>query len=182
MENLIVWLTRAVIFGSVIMYGAIGETLTEKAGNLNLGTPGIMCIGAAFGFSGAYLYQNSTEDPSAVLIIVIGLVCAFAASFLAGALYSLLTTTLRVNQNITGLTLTIFGVGLSKFVGTFIIPEGSTSTKADFANEVFSFKIFGALSKGFGQVFFSYGFMMYLVILIAIAATLFLNKIGRAHV
>lgn len=176
MENLIVWLTRTVIFGSVIMYGAIGETLTEKAGNLNLGTPGIMCIGAAFGFSGAYLYQTNTDNPNAVVIIIIGLGCAFLASFIAGVLYSLLTTTLRVNQNITGLTLTIFGVGLSKFVGTFIIPEGSTSTKADFANEVFSFKIFGALSKGFGQVFFSYGFMMYLVIIIAIAATLFLNK------
>ena len=92
MENLIVWLTRTVIFGSVIMYGAIGETITQKSGNLNLGTPGVMCIGAAFGFSGAYLYQTNVENPNAVLIILIGLACAFFSSFLAGALFSLLTT------------------------------------------------------------------------------------------
>lgn len=176
MEALIVWITRAVVFGSVIMYGAIGETLTEKAGNLNLGTPGIMCIGAAFGFAGAYSYENSVASPSAVLIIIIALLCGFLSSALAGALYSLLTTTLRVNQNITGLTLTIFGVGLAKFFGTFILPEGSTSTKAEFANGVFSYKIFGGLAKGVGKVFFSYGFMMYLVIIIAVICAIIFNK------
>lgn len=176
MDNFIVWITRAVIFGSVIMYGAIGETITEKAGNLNLGTPGTMCIGAAFGFAGAYAYEINSDDPKAALVIVIALVCGFFASFLAGALYSFLTATLRVNQNITGLTLTIFGVGLAKFFGTFIIPEGTTATKAIFSNEVFSYKIFGFLDKGIGEIFFSYGFMMYLVIILAVLCTLFLNK------
>lgn len=174
--TLIGWITRAVVFGSVIMYGAIGETLTEKAGNLNLGTPGIMCIGAAFSFAGAYVYETNTADPSAVLVIIIALLCGFFASFLAGALYSLLTTTLRVNQNITGLTLTIFGVGLSKFFGTFIIPAGSTSTKAAFSNLVFSHNIFGPLNNGVGKIFFSYGFMMYLVIVLAVLCSLFLKR------
>ena len=174
--TLIDWITRAIIFGSVIMYGAIGETLTEKAGNLNLGTPGIMCIGAAFSFAGAYIYETKASSPNAVLIIIIALLCAFVSSFLAGALYSLLTTTLRVNQNITGLTLTIFGVGLAKFFGTFILPAGSTSSKAEFSNTVFSHQLFGGLNNGVGRIFFSYGFMMYAVIIIAILCSVFLKK------
>lgn len=173
---MIVWITRAIIFGSVIMFGALGETLTEKAGNLNLGTPGIMCIGASFGFAGAYLYENSTENPNAILVIISALLSGYLASFLAGLLYSFLTTTLRVNQNITGLTLTIFGVGLAKFVGAFIIPVGVTSTKAVFSNSVFSYQIFGFLNKGVGQILFSYGFMMYLVLIIAVVCAVFLTK------
>ncbi len=177
MSNIIAWITRAVIFGSVIMYGAIGETLTEKAGNLNLGTPGTMCIGGAFGFAGAYLYETNVADPNAAMVIIIAILCGFLSSFLAGALYSLLTATLRVNQNITGLTLTIFGVGLAKFFGTYIIPTGSVSTKAEFTNKIFATKIpFLSELGSFGEIFFSYGFMMYLVIVIAVICQIFLNR------
>ena len=59
MATLIGWIVRAVVFGTIVMYGAMGEILTEKAGHLNLGTPGIMCIGGAFGFAGAYAYENA---------------------------------------------------------------------------------------------------------------------------
>ena len=52
MATLIGWIVHAVVFGTIVMYGAMGEILTEKAGHLNLGTPGIMCIGGAFGFAG----------------------------------------------------------------------------------------------------------------------------------
>ena len=52
MATLIGWIVRAVVFGTIVMYGAMGEILTEKAGHLNLGTPGIMCIGGGFGFAG----------------------------------------------------------------------------------------------------------------------------------
>ena len=61
MANLISWINIAVVFGSIVLFGAVGETLTEKAGNLNLGTPGIMCMGGAFGFVGAYLYETSVD-------------------------------------------------------------------------------------------------------------------------
>lgn len=177
MDNIIVWITRAIVFGSVVMFGAIGETLTEKSGNLNLGTPGIMCIGGAFGFVGAYLYETNVASPNAIICIIIALACGFLASFLAGGIYSVLTTTLRANQNITGLTLTIFGVGLSKFFGTYVIPEGAVSTKADFANKVFSAKIPVLSGLGaFGEIFFSYGFMMYLSIFAAIIVAIFLSK------
>lgn len=178
MANLITWIITAVIFGSIVLYGAIGETLTEKAGNLNLGTPGIMCIGGAFGFVGAYKYETSVSSPNAALCIIIALGLAFLASMFGGLIYCFLTTTLHANQNVTGLTLTIFGVGLAKFLGTYVIPKGAISTKATFAYKIFSKRIpFVSTNLGkIGEIFFSYGFMMYLALIIAVIATLFLAK------
>lgn len=175
-NGLIAWITSAIVYGSVIMYGALGETLTEKAGNLNLGTPGIMAIGAGFGFAGAFVYETHAANPNPALIIIIALACGFFSAFLAGALYSLFTISFRVNQNITGLTLTIFGVGLAKFFGTFVIPAGATSTRTAFGNKVFTYKIFGFADEGFLKIFFDYGFMTYVVIILAILMTVVLNK------
>ena len=135
MANLISWINIAVVFGSIVLFGAVGETLTEKAGNLNLGTPGIMCMGGAFGFVGAYIYETSVGNPNAFMCILVALGTAFIVSALGGLIYSFLTTTLHANQNVTGLTLTIFGVGLGKFFGTYVIPKGAVSTKADFATK-----------------------------------------------
>jgi len=175
--NLLKWLNRSVVFGTVVMYGALGETVTEKSGNINLGTPGVMCIGGAFGFAGAYAYENAAENPVAIISILIALLCAFTASALAGALFCFLTTTLRANQNVTGLALTIFGSGLARFFGMFIIPTGTTTVKAVFANDVFS-KTLPIVRNGgtLITVFFNYGFMMYLAIVIAILMSFFLNK------
>lgn len=85
MATLIGWIVRAVVFGTIVMYGAMGEILTEKAGHLNLGTPGIMCIGGAFGFAGAYAYENAVADPNAFLCAIIAVGVAFIAGAIAGA-------------------------------------------------------------------------------------------------
>lgn len=45
MSNLIAWIIRAIPFGTIIMFGSMGEITTEKSGNLNLGVPGIMYLG-----------------------------------------------------------------------------------------------------------------------------------------
>lgn len=177
MSTFIGWIVRAIVFGSIVMYGAIGEILTEKAGHLNLGTPGVMCIGGAFGFAGAYAYENSTADPNALVCVLVGLSVAFLAAALAGGLYALLTVSALVNQNIVGLTLTIFGVGIGKFFGTYVIPEGAVSTKALFSNKVFTAKI-PLLSElpVVGELLFSYGFMIYLALVVAVAVHLFLTR------
>lgn len=180
--NVLAWIVRAVVFGSVVLYGALGELLTEKSGNLNLGTPGLVCIGGAFGFAGSYAYESACKaagvSPQAFLCIVIALGSGFLAAVAGGALYCFLTTTLKANQNVTGLTLTIFGVGFAKFFGSYAIPKGAVSTKADFTNKIFSAKIPFLSDKlgWFGEIFFSYGFMMYLAIAIAIIMHLFLKK------
>ena len=55
-SSLIAWIMRAIPFGTIIMYGALGETVTEKSGNLNLGVPGIMYLGGFAGFASAWAY------------------------------------------------------------------------------------------------------------------------------
>lgn len=175
MAMIVGWIVMSVSFGTVILFGAVGETITEKVGNLNLGTPGIMCMGGAFGFAGTCLYETHVDKPNVVVCIAIGLLSAFIMGMVGGLIFSFLTTTLRVNQNVVGLTLTIFGVGLSKFVAQFVLPKDGIVTKVEFANKVFSKRIPIHLGP-IGDLFFSYGFMVYLAIIIAIVATYFLNK------
>lgn len=181
LSTVLSWIVRAILFGAVIMYGSLGETLTEKSGNMNLGTPGIMCIGGAFGFGCTYLYEMNTENPNPVLTIAIALFCAFFFSALAGVLFCFLTTTLRANQNVTGLAMTIFGTGLAKFFGTFIIPEGVVTVKATYANSLFCKTIpldFGeSTAAQIAEAFLcSHGFMLYLAIIIAVVMAFFLKK------
>ena len=181
LSTILSWITRAILFGVVIMFGAMGETLTEKSGNMNLGTPGIMCIGGAFGFGCTYLYEMNTDTPNAFLSIFIAVFCAFFFSFLAGLLFCLLTTTLRANQNVTGLAMTIFGSGLAKFFGMFIIPEGVVTVKATFANSLFSKRMpidfgTGKVATIIEDVFFGHGFMLYVAIAIAIVLAIFLKR------
>ena len=181
LNTVLAWITRAILFGMVIMFGAMGETLTEKSGNMNLGTPGIMCIGGAFGFGCTYLYEMHTDTPSAFWSILIALVCAFFFSAMAGLMFCVLTTTLRANQNVTGLALTIFGTGLAKFFGTFIIPSGVVTVKAVFANSLFSRRIpidlgDSTFAQIVEEVLFGHGFMLYVALVIAIAMAIFLKK------
>ncbi|MGM9652751.1 MAG: ABC transporter permease [Eubacteriales bacterium] len=176
MSSIIAWISRTVMFGTIIMYGSLGETVTEKSGNLNLGVPGIMYLGAFGGFASAYYYSTLTENPSELLCILIALVCAFAAAMFGGLIFSFLTITLRANQNVTGLALTTFGMGIANFFGVFVL-SGSVSVKAEFAFTAFSRKI-PVLSEipVVGDLFFSYGFLAYAAILLAVVLHFFLNR------
>ncbi len=178
MNTIISWFTRGAMFGAIIMYGALGETLTQKSGNMNLGTPGTMCVGGACGFVGAYSYELYSADPKAWICVLIAIGGALAGGFLCGLLFSLLTVTLKANQNVTGLALTIFGSGLARFLGAYVIPDGTTTVKAAVTNKAFS-SVFlpGAKSTGyFGQLFLSYGFMLYVAIIIALAMFFYFKK------
>lgn len=113
------FLPRAVIQGMPLLFGSTGEILTEKSGNLNLGIPGIMFVGAIAGTTGAFLYEKSVGagQMNAFLAVFIPLMSCLVGSFLMGLLYCFLTVTLRANQNVTGLSMTIFGTGLANFLG-----------------------------------------------------------------
>ena len=176
MSSLIAWILRAIPFGTIIMYGALGEIVTEKSGNLNLGVPGIMYLGGFAGFASAYYYENLTENPSAVVCVILALVCAILASTLGGLIYAFLTITLRANQNVTGLALTTFGMGVANFFGVFIL-NGSSYSAAPLANKAFAAKIPVLSGLGtVGQVVFSYGFLVYAAIVLAIVLFWFLSR------
>ena len=169
----------AIIFGTVILYGALGEILTEKSGNLNLGVPGIMYLGGIAGLASAFAYENAVADPIPLVCILISFICAFLAAALGGLIYSFLTITLRANQNVTGLTLTIFGSGVANFFG------GALNTMAGGVGQISVATTSGAYRaclpgassmSWFGQIFLSHGFMVYLAIVLAILMHFFLNK------
>lgn len=123
MFDLASFLPRAVMQGIPLLYGSTGEILTEKSGNLNLGIPGVMYVGGICGVIGAFFYEQSTPaaDMNAFLAIGIPMLCSLLGSLLMGLLYCLLTVTLRANQNVTGLALTTFGVGIGNFFGGSLI-------------------------------------------------------------
>lgn len=178
-DQIISLIQSAIVFGTVIMFGCCGEILTEKSGNLNLGIPGTMYLGGIASLTGAFFYENAVENPNPILCIIIAFTCAFVAGALGGLIYSFLTTTLRANQNVTGLTLTIFGAGIANFfggslnklaggVGQISISETSAAfrTTVPFLNEL----------GRFGKLFLSYGFLAYLAIVVAIVMGIVLKK------
>ena len=175
-SSLIAWIMRAIPFGTIIMYGALGETLTEKSGNLNLGVPGIMYLGGFAGFASAWAYENSAANPNGFVSILIALSCAILASMAGGLIYAFLTISLRANQNVTGLALTTFGMGVANFFGVFIL-NGASYSAAPIANKAFSAKIPVLSGLGdIGQVVFSYGFLVYAAILLAVVLHWFLTR------
>ena len=176
MSSLIAWILRAIPFGTIIMYGALGETLTEKSGNLNLGVPGIMYLGGFAGFASAYYYEKLSANPSAFVCVILALLCALIASALGGLIYAFLTITLRANQNVTGLALTTFGMGVANFFGVFIL-NGASYTAAPLAYKAFSTMIPVLSGLGVvGKVLFSYGFLAYAAIVLAVVLHWFFTR------
>ena len=166
--KIVAFLVAAISMGIVYLYGAVGETIIEKGGNLNLGIPGIMCLGALGGVIGVntYIAIFSVENIIAWLIIIFAIVFAFLFAALGGLIYALLTVTFQANQNVTGLALTTFGVGLMKFIGSNIDQSNLTTASRSIS------KLFTNYDKlgWFGEIFLSHGILVYLGIIIAVAA------------
>ena len=173
------FISRAIMQGTPLLLGATGEIITEKSGNLNLGIPGIMYIGAISGVIGAFFYENSDYFVPAVGVIIALLSCLIG-SLLASLIYCFLTITLRANQNVTGLALTTFGVGFGNFFGNSLIKITKSSVPFISLSETgsaFSATLPFAKNLGwFGTIFFSYGFLVYLAIIIAVLASFVLNR------
>ena len=175
MTQLLSLLQAAIVFGTVILFGAMGEILTEKSGNLNLGVPGIMYLGGIAGLAGSFLYEKSVTDPSALVGLLIALACSLAASLLAGLLYSFLTITLRTNQNVTGLTLTIFGSGVANLYGGALNQMAGGVGQISVAATSSGFRATLPFLSNVG-VFSGLGFMVYLVIIFAFILSYFLSR------
>ncbi len=99
-----------------LLIAATGELVTERAGVLNLGVEGMMIVGAACGFAGAWLTGSTT----------LGALCGIAAGTLLSMIFAMMTLGLAVNQVATGLALTILGIGLSGLIGAGFVGEKVT--------------------------------------------------------
>ena len=162
------FLHNIVVFNIPLLYGTVGEIVVEKSGSLNLGVEGIMAVGAIFGYI-CGCYANS---------LGVGIAVAFLAGALCGLLFAALTVSLQANQNITGLTLTTFGLGVYFFVGNGLKAKG-WPVMGDYANikSGFADKAIPLLSDIplIGEGLFSHNVMVYLGIVIALVMYWYLN-------
>lgn len=179
MNLLLTFIQKAIGQGIAILFGATGEIVTEKSGNLNLGIPGIMYMGGIAGLMGAFFYENHTEAPNGFLGFLIAILCTLFASAGGGLIYSFLTITLRANQNVVGLALTTFGVGFGNFFGGSIskLAGGVGQISVKTTAEAFRARIPGLSELPVvGELLFSYGFLTYAAVVIAIGMTYFLKR------
>jgi len=179
MNQIIALFQAGIMFGTVILFGATGEILTEKSGNLNLGVPGIMYMGGIAGLIGVFFYEMNNPDPNKMICILIALACAFAASMLGGLIYSVLTISLRANQNVTGLTLTIFASGFANFFGGSLNKLAGGVGQISVATTSAAFRTVLPFAQDLPPVLsmiFGYGFMVYLAVVVAIAVSYVINR------
>ncbi|MCR5609550.1 MAG: ABC transporter permease [Lachnospiraceae bacterium] len=173
------FLSAPVVQGMPLLFGAIGELITEKSGHLNLGIPGIMYLGGIGGLTGAFLYENKTANVNSLAGMLCALILALVFSMLGGLIYALLTISFRTNQNVAGLALTTFGIGVGNFLGGSLSRIAGTASQITVYSTGKAFKTtIPVLSKipVLGPLLFSYGFLTYLAIAITIVVSLILNK------
>ncbi len=179
MGLIITFIQKSIGQAITILFGATGEIVTEKSGNLNLGVPGIMYMGGISGLMGAFFYELNNPKPSPFVGAVIAVLCALLASALGGLIYGVLTITLRANQNVVGLALTTFGAGFGNFFG------GSISKMAGGVGQISVKTTASAFQKKIpvlsdipiiGGILFSYGFLTYTAVLLAIILAFFIMR------
>ena len=180
MTAFIALIIAAITYGTPFLFGTLGEILTEKSGNLNLGVEGIMFMGGAIGLGGVFYYEKAASAPNGILAVGIGILCAFIAGAIASLIFSFITITLRANQNVTGLALSIFGTGIGQFVGEYMrIREGgyisiSNDLKGFFINSPFPQELRDI--PYVGGILFGNSIFFYLGVLLAVAMYLYLGR------
>lgn len=161
---MIEFLAACVVAGTPLIFATVGGLVTEKTGNMNLGVEGMMLMGAVMGF---YTGLN-TASP----------VLALLAAALAGAggalIYAFVTVTLKANQVVTGLTLTIFGTGFAQFVGEPLLGSMAPSEITSFFSKV-TIPVLGHI-PGLGPIFFQQDVFVYLAYLVCGIMAVYLYK------
>ncbi len=151
---LVVVLAQAVLYGTPLLYAALGELLAERSGVLNLGVEGMMLFGAAIGF---WATQRVHGADAAVLLLAV--LAAFVAGAAIAAIHAFLTITLRASQIVSGLALTIFagGLGLSAYLGNELHLAEKPATHQFASIDVFGLKDLSVL----GPILFDQSALVY---------------------
>ena len=145
--------------GTPLVFAALGELITEKSGVLNLGVEGVMLVGAVCGFATAAVSGH----------LWLGVIAAMLAGTAMALLFAVLTLSLMANQVAAGLALTIFGVGLSAFIGLDYTSVALTGLQALHIPMLSDLPIIGPL-------LFSLDPLLYLSFVMFFAVTWFLYR------
>lgn len=136
--------------GTPILFATLGEILTEKGGILNLGVEGMMALGAFF----AFYFTLITGNP------YLGLLAGGIGAALLGMIHGIICIIFRGNQVVSGLAITIFGLGLANFLGTPFVgiqTHGFTALEVTFLKDI----------PFLGEVLFDHDFLVYLSLSLA---------------
>ena len=179
--NYIGLIKAAILNGTPLLFGTSGEILTEKSGNMNLGVEGLMYMGGSVGLAGAFLYGNAMgENANGFVAVIISILAAFAAGAMGALIFSFLTITLRANQNVSGLALTIFGTGFGQFVGELMrIKVGGNVSISNYLKGFYANSPFPKAMQDIpviGQLLFSYNIFVYIGIIMVLVMSLFMYK------
>lgn len=161
---MIKFLISVVIAATPLLFATLGELITEKSGHLNLGVEGMMLIGAVAGFGTGL----ATSNP------ILAIVGAIIAGALSALIYGFLTISLRANQVVSGLTLTIFGTGVSSYLGTSYIGQKMPQEIIEFYKPI----ALPGLSKipYLGEILFTQDVFVYLGYIVTIVLGIYLFK------
>lgn len=158
------FLVAIVIASTPLLFATIGEIITEKAGHLNLGVEGMMLIGAISGFASGIITQNP----------ILALLGAMLGGMVSAYIYAFLTVTLRANQIVSGLALTIFGQGISSYLGTNFVGQKMPKNIIEFYKPI---KVpFLSKIPFFGNILFNQDIFVYLSFILAVVISIYLYK------
>lgn len=152
-------LVATIAAGTPLVYAALGELIVEKSGVLNLGVEGMMLVGAVSGF----IAMAKTQS------LIFAIACGMTAGALMALIFAVLTLSLMANQVASGLALTIFGIGLSAFLGidyTSVALKGIPDLYFPFLSDI----------PVLGRLVFSYDILVYLSLIFLVGTAWFLYK------
>jgi simple sugar transport system permease protein len=158
------FLSAAVKAGTCLLFATLGEIISEKVGHLNLGVEGMMQMGAVIGFIAGYTFG----DP------YIAVICAALAGMTGALIYAFLTVTLKANQVVTGLTLSIFGVGFAAFFGENFVGKNVPMAIVDFFKPI-KIPFLGDIPY-LGEIFFDHSMYVYFSYILVIVVYFYLYK------
>lgn len=163
----------------LFLFGSTGETLTEKSGHLNMGVPGVMCMGAAGGMIGVHIYDlmigGNIANCNGFLAFLMCFIFAVLIGALSGLIFSFFTVSLRSNQNVMGLTFTTFGIGCYALI--FAILNHEIEFYANYCKKFYVlFDSEAIINNPLGNLFLNHGALWFISFAIAIAVAIFLKK------
>ncbi len=181
MNSFIALIYNAILNGTPLMYGTLGEILTEKSGNMNLGVEGMMYMGGAVGLAGAFYYgKMAGEGAIGLVAVLIAILLAFIAGAVGALIFSFITISLRANQNVTGLALAIFGTGIGQFIGEYMrTKEGGYVVISNELKNFFQMSPFPKALQDIpvvGKLIFGHNIFVYLGIIIAVVMAFYMKK------
>jgi general nucleoside transport system permease protein len=170
---LVALFTAGVRLAVPILLATLGEVITEKSGVFNLGIEGIMSMGTFTGFAVAFLLENNTGMIAAgEFISWLGVLAGFLAGMVMGMLMAFLCITLKIDQLISGITLSILGLGISEYLYRQIFSSSNIRLQG------MSVKPIPILSEIpiVGDLFFNHTALVYLSVLIVIVLSIMVNR------